>query len=136
MEAVERTESSLPFLTEVFSDIRVFEDSASAFLDRLKRLRCKTIGIDIAELLEYQDPSNLNLKVAIETIESRNSSFSLSLPGRTVDNPFTGEKTKIKARKISSTKEMLLEVCWLTPREIKGSKDEDLRDIVTGYVWD
>lgn len=143
-EAIERAEGCLPFLTDVFSDIRVFNDSATSFLERLKRIRCKTIGVDVAELIEEQEePPSPDLRTAVETIESRNASFKLSLPGRTVDNPFTGEKAKIKARKIASTREMLLEVAWLTPgkslvmpRDIKELKDEDFREFVTGYVWE
>ena len=143
-EAIERAEECLPFLTDVFSDICVFKDSATSFIERMKRLRCKTIGIHLSELLEEQEePPSPDLRTAVETIESRNASYKLSLPGRTLDNPFTGEKVKIKARKITSTRELLLEVAWLMPgkslvmpSDINELKDEDFRDFVTGHVWE
>ncbi len=142
--AIKRAEACLPFLTEVFSDIRVFDDSATTYLARLKRLRCETIGVDVAELTEErEDAASLNLRTAVEAIESRNASFKLLLPSRKVDNPFGGKKISVKAREIASTRELLLEVAWLTPgrslvmpRDLEELKDEDYREFVTGYVWE
>ena len=134
--AIERAKASLPFLADVFSDIPIFEDAATSLLERLKGFRCKTIGVDIAELTDLDRSPEPDLRMAIETIESRNASFKLHIPARMKDNPFKGGKVKAPARDYSSTVEMLLEICWFSPREIKEAKKEALREIVVGYVWE
>ncbi|TWU42924.1 hypothetical protein Poly51_59470 [Rubripirellula tenax] len=131
--AIERAERNLPFLTAVFPNLP-FEDSARSLLDRLRKLRSDNIGIDITELVE-PDPPNPGLQDALVAIAAQNHKYSLSIPARNVENPATGDMIKVKAQKIASTQDMLLRVCWLTPHELDEFDDEELRDIVSGYIW-
>lgn len=135
-EVVERGRSCVGFLAEVFSDIDNFAQSAEQLLDKLTRLKCETIGIDVAELTE-PEPLNPDLGAALKMVAEQDKNFHLSIPARTVPNPFLlGETVDFPAKEIASTRELLQTLSWLTPREIETANAELLHELVIGYVWD
>lgn len=137
-ETIERGQKYLPFLTDVFSEIKGFQKSAETLLDRLSRLRCKTIGIDIAELA-IPEPPQPDLGIVLTAIEAEDKTFQLSIPTRKEANPFHPGENKmleIPAREINSTRELLVDVSSLTNREIENAKKNQLIELVVGHVWD
>ncbi|WP_442509927.1 hypothetical protein SH528x_001531 [Novipirellula sp. SH528] len=133
LNAILRTEHSLPFFRELFSDLPV-ASAAGSLLDRLRKLRCDTIGINIGELIE-SEPPNPGLSDALDAIATRNKSYSLSVPARTVENPANGKLINVKPLEITSTKDMLLRVCWLTSRQLEDFEEDELEEIVSGHLW-
>lgn len=136
-EVIERGKARLEFLANVFSEINSFATSAEKLLDRLSRLKCETIGIDVAELAE-PDPPNPDLGVALETVAARNNNYHLSIPARKGPNPFRpGEMSEFPARKFESPRDLLLWVSSITPRELEqATHPEALAGYVIGHVWD
>ncbi|PQO41698.1 hypothetical protein [Blastopirellula marina] len=136
-ETIERGQKYLPFLTDVFSEIKLFQKSAETLLERLSRLRCKTIGINLAELA-IPEPPLPDLGIALTAIEAEDKNFQFSIPARKEVNPFFPGENKtldIPAREISSTRELLLEVSSLTNRELENAKQNRLVELVIGHVW-
>ncbi|QDU76525.1 hypothetical protein Pan97_35770 [Bremerella volcania] len=136
-ETIQRGTDRLDFLADVFSDIACFAESAQRLLDRLSRLRCETIGIDVAELAE-PDPPNPDLGVALETVASRNNNYRLSIPARKAPNPFLlGEMSEFPAREFGSTRDLLLWVSSISTRELeRATRPEVLAGYVVGHIWD
>ncbi|GAA5506944.1 hypothetical protein [Novipirellula caenicola] len=133
LNAIVRTEHSLPFLRQVFAELPI-EHAADSLLDRLRKLRCDTIGINITDLIE-SEPPNPGLRDALDAISTRNEHYSLSIPARTVEHPINGDRIHVKPLEITSTKDMLLRVCWLTSRQLEDFETEDLEEIVHGHLW-
>ncbi|WP_372719504.1 hypothetical protein [Novipirellula sp.] len=133
LNAILRTEHSLPFLRELFAELPI-ESAAGSLLDRLRKNRCDTIGIDIGDLIE-SEPPNPGLRDALDAIATRNESYSLSVPARTVENPANGDLINVKPLQITSTKAMLLRVCWLSSRQLEDFGEAELEEIVRGHLW-
>jgi hypothetical protein len=123
-DSIDRAKSHLDFLVDIFDDFNTFENDATSFLARLSRLKSNTIGINVADLA-FSAPPNPSLSTAVNAIEARNRSFSLSIPARTEINPFSGDPVELQAKTIASTREMLLGVCSLSLREILHATNEE-----------
>ncbi|EMI17055.1 hypothetical protein RMSM_06014 [Rhodopirellula maiorica SM1] len=132
LNAILRTEHSLPFLCKLFANLPI-KNAADSLLDRLRKLRCDTIGIDIGDLIE-SEPPNPGLCDALDAISSRNENYSLSIPARTVAHPVNGDVIHVKPLEITSTKDMLLRVCWLSSGRLEDFEEEELEEIVRGHL--
>lgn len=137
--SIQRSEDSLPFVVSLFPEIASFNTIASSFLDVLKSKKCKTIGLNIAELLPDPDDersaSEPKLATAVRTIESRQADYTMTIPARTVQNPFTREETRLAKQVFESTPQMLLFVCMIDA-EVLSSKDQDVvRNALIGHIW-
>ena len=137
-QAIERASNSLPFLLKVFQDVRLFEEAARSFLELLRSQRAKTVGIEVTELLEelHDWEGNAGMpkfRDAVEAIESQNAEYSLIVPARTVKNFFTKEDMRLEERRFSSTRDMLLYICWLHPDELKSEKREEVQNTIIGF---
>ena len=119
----------------------MFEEAARNFLGLLRSQRAKAVGIEVIELLEeLQDWEGSEgmpkLRNAVEAIESRDADYSLTVPARTVKNPFTREDMRLEERRFSSTREMLLSICSLRPEDLKSRKREEVQDAIVGHSWE
>ncbi len=137
-QAIERASNNLPFFLKLFQEVGLFEEAARSFLELLGSQRAKTVGIEVTELLEeLQDEEGTQgmpkFRNAVEAIESQNADYSLTVPGRTIKNPFTQEDMQLKERRFSSTREMLLYICSLRPEDLKSKKREEVQDTIIGY---
>ncbi len=137
-QAIERASSHLPFFLKLFPEVGLFEEAARSFLDLLRSQRAKTVGIEVVELLEeLQDGEGIEgmpkLRDAVEAIGSQDADYSLTVPARTIKNPFTEEDMPLKERRFSSTREMLLYICSLRPEDLKSKKREEVRDTIVGH---
>jgi hypothetical protein len=142
-QAIERASNSLPFFLKLFPEVRLFEEAASSFLDLLRSQRAKTFGIEVTELLEeladeeYADGAYTagmpKFRDAVEAIESQHADYSLTVPARTVKNPFTKEDQRLEERRFSSTREMLLYICRIHPEELKSKKKEEVQTTIIGF---
>ncbi len=130
---VERGRQRLPFMARVFDEIPVFDSAANALIDRMAAVRCKTIGFDIDELTP-QETEQPDFRIALEAIQQENKHFSLSIPATKEVNPFTKEVMKKPAKKIASTKELLLSMSWLTIKEITSESADIQAEYISGYM--
>ncbi len=137
-QAIERASNNLPFFLQLFQEVDLFEEAARSFLDLLRSQRAKTVGIEVVELLEeLQDGEGIEgmpkLRNAVQAIESQDANYSLTVPARTVKNPFTQEDMRLKEQSFSSTREMLLYICSLRPEDLKSKKREEVHDTIVGH---
>ncbi len=114
---------------------------ARSFLELLRSQRAKAVGIEVIELLEeLQDGEGHEgmpkLRNAVEAIERQDADYSLTVPPRTVKNPFTREDTQLKEQRFSSTREMLLYICSLRPEDLNSKKREEVQHAIVGYIWE
>ena len=140
-QAIERASNNLPFFLKLFQEVGLFEEAARSFLELLGSQRAKTVGIEVTELLEeLQDEEGTEgmpkFRNAVEAIESQDADYSLTVPGRTIKNPFTQEDMRLKERRFSSTREMLLYICSLRPEDLKSKKREEVQDTIIGHIWE
>jgi hypothetical protein len=69
----------------------------------------------LEELQDWEGTEGMpKLRNAVEAIESQDADYSLTVPARTVKNPFTRENMPLKEQRFASTREMLLYICSLT----------------------
>jgi hypothetical protein len=139
--AIERASNNLPFFLKLFPEVGLFEEMAGSFLKLLRSQRAKTVGIEVIELLEeLQDGEGIEgmpkLRNAVEAIESQDADYSLTVPARTAKNPFTREDMRLKERRFSTTREMLLYICSLRPEDLKSKKREEVQNAIVGYSWE
>ncbi len=141
VRSIERASNSLPFFLELFPDVNVFEGTAGNLLKLVRSKRAKTIGIEIIELLEELQDSEGNegmpkLRTAVEAIERRDAGYSLTIPARTIKNPFTHEDMHLKERRFGSTREMLLSICSHRTEDLQSRKKEEVQDAIVGRIWE
>jgi hypothetical protein len=134
--AIERSSSSLPFLGSLFPHVASFSETANSFLEKLRAKRSKTIGIEVVELVgpDGDDPSP-DLVTAVGAIATRNANYSLTIPARTIVNPFNGEELEINERRIETTQDMLFQVCMIPPADLASESRELVRSTILGYVY-
>jgi hypothetical protein len=139
--AIERASNNLPFFLKLFQEVGLFQELARTFLELLRSQRAKTVGIEVVELLEELQDWEGNegmpeLRTAVEAIETQDADYSLTVPARTVKNPFTREDMPLKERRFFSTREMLLFICSLRPEDLKSKKREEVQNAIVGYSWE
>jgi hypothetical protein len=137
---IERSSSSLPFLSALFPQIPVFDEAANSLLGVIKSNKSKSISIDVQNFLSEADDDESHpsprLRDAVEAIENRNANYSLTIPARMVENPFTREKVQFPEQRFASTADMLVFVCSILAHTLNSKEREVLRDAVVGHVWD
>jgi hypothetical protein len=141
VRSIERASNSLPFFLELFPEVDSFEGTAGNLLKLVRSKRAKAIGIEVIELLEELQDSEGNegmpkLRTAVEAIERRDADYSLTIPARTIKNPFTHEDMHIKERRFGSTREMLLCICSLRTEDLHSRKKEEVQDAIVGRIWE
>ena len=140
-QAIERASNSLPFFLELFPEIDSFEGTASNLLKVVSSKRTKTIGIEVIELLEELQDGEGNegmpkLRTAVDAIERRDADYSLTIPARTIKNPFTREDMHLKERRFGATREMLLYICSVRTEDVQSRKKEEVKDAIVGRIWE
>ena len=128
--AIQQAEHNIDFLAAAFPDIPKLIEISRAFLSRLRRLRCKTIGMDLTELADLSDPVEPALRTVVDTIASQNESFTLIRPAKTING------IRRKALNIECSRDLLLEIAWLTPSHISMAAEQDLPYYVVGSLWE
>lgn len=130
--AIDRAKKSIPFLATIFPEFPEFESSANAFLQRLAKLRAKTIEIDILELMPN---ANYLFADALNAIDNQTLAYNRKVKASIEVDPETGLKFSIDKANYRSTRDLLLDICGLTPREIEMADDDERTEIITGHVW-
>ena len=128
--AIVRAEESIDFLQETIPDIPNFAEVSREFLDRLRKLRCKTIGIGLSDLASTEEMPEPNLRTAVSAVSSRNAAFALTRQARTVNG------VRLEALDLKTTRDLLLKTAWLSPNHIAFVDDEGRASYVVGYVWE
>ena len=136
--AVERGSDRLAFLSSLFPEVPAFRVAAEALVRKLGSLGCEAIGVEVSQLLDDgTDPALPGLAAAVGAIEDQNANYSVTVPARTVKNPFLpGATVRLKERRIRTTQELLLQVCLVDPGFLTSDSDEYVRDTIIGYVWE
>jgi hypothetical protein len=136
--AVEHSSDRIRFFSSLFPQIRSFQAVADSLTKRVASEKCKTIGIELVELLhDESDAAMPSLKAAVGAIESQNSDYSFTIPARTIANPFSGENVRLKERCIRTTQQLLLEICMIEPDFLTSKKSNDyVRETIIGHVWE
>ncbi len=140
VRSIERASNSLPFFLELFPEVDLFEGTAGNLLKLVRSKKTKTIGIEVIELLEELQDSESNegmpkLRTAVEAIARRDADYSLTIPARTIKNPFTHEDMHLKERRFGS-REMLLYICSLRTEDLQSRKKEEVQDAIVGRIWE
>lgn len=130
--AIARAKNTIPFLASVFTELPEFETTGNAFLDRLAKLRAKTIDIEIVELMPN---ANYLFADALNLIESQSHDYKRKVKASIEVDPETKMKFRIDKANYKSTRDLLLDICWLTPRELEMADDDERMEIVAGHVW-
>lgn len=135
--AVERASDALPFLSSLFPQVPTFEQTTNHLVEKLRASRSSTIGIEVIELLCEDDHGGAvpTIEAAVEAIESRNPSYSLALPERTIPNPFLPNKTRQVGGRNLSLRDLLMEVCWIQDADLTSKDEEWVRSMVIDYVY-
>ncbi len=134
--AIERSSDSLPFLASLFPHVTSFAEIANSLLGKLKAKRSKTIGIVVVELVGHDsDDPFPDLGTAVGAIESRDANDSLTIPARTIVDPFVREKLETDGRRFGTTQDMRLWVCMIRPADLASESRELARSTILGYVY-
>lgn len=141
VRSVELASNSLGFFLELFPEVDLFEGTAGDLLKFVRSKRAKSTGIEVIELLEelhdWEGSEGMpKLRTAVEAIERRDADYSLTVPARTVKNPFTQEDMHIEERRFGSTREMLLYICSLRTEDLQRRKKEEVQDAIVGHIWE
>ena len=134
-KAIERSADRLPFFCSVFPQIRAFRTVADSLIQKVGSQKSKAIGIELTDLLDEEpDPDVPGLRTALDLIEGRDADYSVTIPARTVVNPFTGMKARLPARRIGTTQDLLLQVCLVEPGFLTSRSKEYVRETIVGHV--
>ena len=135
--AVARSASRVAFFEALFPEVRSFRAAAEALIQKVASQKCRTIGLEVSDLLEEVfDPALPGLAAAVGAIEDQNADYAVTLPARTLPNPFLpGKKVRRKALRIRSTQELLLQVCGVRPDDLTSGSREHVRESFIGYLW-
>ena len=134
IECIDRIAARVPLFIQAFEDIGDLRQFADALVDKLRSKRSKTIGLDITDLVPREDGIVPPLDLAIAAIESDDPSYKVTIPARTVENPYLGDTTTIAEQKFDSFRDVLLNVCMVTERDLQNSGTDALREWFIGEI--
>ncbi|MBN1908420.1 MAG: hypothetical protein JW818_01660 [Pirellulales bacterium] len=135
-EAIDRGEAKVPLYVESFSDVPRVAEMVNALLEKIKEKKSKTIGIEVTELMAEENDTLPPIDVAVQAVQSGSADCTITIPERTIQNPFSGEDLNIPEKTFSSLREALLAVCMVDGRDLKSNKREEVRDWFVGHLWD
>ncbi len=136
--ALERSVDALPFFSSLFPRVSTFGEIANRLVAKLRASRSATIGIEVYELLNEDDHDGAlpTLGAAVEAIASRDPGYSLTLPARTIPNPFLPDKVVQIGGRTLSIQALLLDVCLIKDDDLISGSEESVRCKIIGLVWD
>jgi hypothetical protein len=115
-DAIDRLETSVPLLTKLFPEFHSVRESADVLLAVLKKTRAATIGIELGDhfaIAPEEFPAAL--LVVVKALRAKSEKCSFIVPGRPVYNAFTGKSTPGKAKKLTTTRDVLCHAAGLDP---------------------
>ena len=133
--ALDNFAANSKFIAQITDGTLEFDMISTKLVDRISSSRAKTLTIDIAELIN-DDGLAPGIDVLINAFAKRDPKQKFILPPQEVVNPATGDKVKIKGTKLKSTADIMYSICWITDRWLETADDEELKSMVTGYIWD
>ncbi len=94
--------------------------------------------IEVYELLNEDDYGGAlpTIGAAVEAIASRDPGYSLSLPARTIPNPFLPDQPGQFGGRTLSIQAILLAVCFIQEEELVSRSEEAVRRKIIGQLWD
>ena len=134
VESTNRCAERVSLYANVFADFPNVPQFAESFISKLRSKKCKTIGLDISDLVPHEDGLIPPLHYAIEAIESGDAGYAVTIPAKTVDNPFSAETMDIPEQHYSSAKELLHTICSVGDHALNTSKNEELQGWFTGDI--
>ena len=132
-KAIANFELNASFLTEITAGDLDFS-VADKLVERVRNSRAKTVGIEIAELLNPEQ-DGLTIDLVLNAIAERDPQSTFVIPAGEVINPGTGDKVKIKKIELKSTAAMMYQVCWITARWLEIANPRQKEQMVTGHIW-
>jgi hypothetical protein len=135
-EAINRSATRVPLFAQAFPDVPKVDEIAASLVDVIKVHKSKTIGIELVELISEDDHVVPPLEIAVKAVDAGKADFALTIPGRTIRNPFSGEDFNAPERTYRSLADVLLAVCMVDRRDLKSKKRELVRECFVGHVWD
>lgn len=134
-EAINRSAKRVPLFVQAFPDVPNMAEIAASLLDIVKKETSRTIGIELVELMSQEEDVTPPLEVAVKAVDAGKTDLTLTIPGRTIQNPFSGDNLDLPARTYSSLADVLLAVCMVDRRNLNSKKKERIRECFVGHVW-
>src|SRR5579875_2222139 len=104
----------------------MFGGAAEHLVAKLRAGRSPMIGIEVVELLREDDHGGAlpTIGAAVEAIGARDPGYSLTLPARTVPNPFLPGRTQEFGGRTLSIRDLLMDVCWIQEADLTTNDEE------------
>lgn len=134
-KALNRSAERVPLFARAFPEVPNMAEIAASLLDIVKARTSRTIGMELVELMSQEEDVVSPLEVAVKAIDAGKTDLALTIPGRTIQNPFSGDNLDVPAKTYSSLMDVLLAVCMVDRRNLNSKKKEHVRECFVGHVW-